>query len=266
MTCERMLSRDAIVKTLTDALEPLDYVHALWEGGAVALNRVDKWSDIDAYLIVDEGKISDAFLAVEKALQSLSPIKQKYEVQQLPWPGVSQAFYRLEDASEYLLVDLAILTVNSPEKFLEPKVHGNAVFYFNKNDVIKLPLLDKSALVDKLQKRIERLRARFEMFNNFVQKEINRGNYLEALEFYHALTLASLVEALRTRYTPIHHDFKIRHIHYELPQKIVEQLKSLYFIGDKDDLQAKYREATDWFLETISKIDQMGIERLVEES
>ncbi len=264
MTCERELSRDAIVKTLIDSLEPLDYVHAFWEGGAAAFNRVDKWSDIDAYVVVDEEKISDAFLAVEKALRSLSPIKQKYEVQQLPWPRVSQAFYRLEDASEYLLVDIAILTVNSPEKFLEPKIHGNAVFYFNKNDAIKLPLLDKCALVDKLQKRIERLRARFEMFNNFVQKEINRGNYLEALEFYHVLTLTSLVEALRTRYSPAHHDFKIRYIRYELPQEIVEQLKPFYFIEDERDLQAKYREATAWFLKTVSKIDQVEIERLVE--
>ena len=54
----------------------LDYVHAFWEGGAAAFGRADEWSDIDAYLLVNDSKVADAFLAVEKALESVSPIKQ----------------------------------------------------------------------------------------------------------------------------------------------------------------------------------------------
>jgi len=75
-----MLSRDTVIRVLIAALEPLDYVHALWEGGAVAFNRLDEWSDIDLYLVVDDEKVEEVFSAVEEALASLSPIKQKYEV------------------------------------------------------------------------------------------------------------------------------------------------------------------------------------------
>lgn len=250
------LNRNLIIQTLVEVLRPLDYVHAFWEGGAAAFGRIDRWSDIDLYLVVEDTKVDETFLAVEKALKSLSPIKQKYEVSHPSQSGLFQAFYRLRDANQYLVIDLAVLTLSSPDKFLEPEIHGSVVFYFNKSDKIKPSSLNKDALVKKLQGRLERLQARFDMFNNFVQKEINRGNYLEAIDLYHALTLATVVEALRIRHNPVHYNFKMRYIHYELPSDTTEKLKHFYFVKDEKDLQEKYGEAVRWFKETMSKINQ----------
>jgi len=120
------LTRKMIIQALVNALEPLNYIHAFWEGGAAAFDRIDEWSDIDLYLVVDDKKVAEAFVVVEKALKSLSLIKQKYEVSHYPQSGLFQAFYRLKDANEYLIIDLAVLTVSSPDKFLEPDVHTRA--------------------------------------------------------------------------------------------------------------------------------------------
>lgn len=247
------MTRDALIKTLVEALQPLDYVYAFYESGAIAFNRLDEWSDLDLYLVVDDGKADDAFVAVETALKSLSPIRQKFGIPQLPWPGVSQAFYKLERASEYLLIDLAIIALSGPEKFLAPEIHGRAVFYFNKSDRVKVPSVDKEELAKTLQQRLARLKDRFAMFNIFVQKEINRGNYLEALVLYHGMTLGSVVDVLRIKYSPFHHDFKTRYVQYELPKPIVKKLEQLYFVKDGKDLRAKYREATDWFNELVAE-------------
>jgi len=266
MMNENRLTRDIIIQTLVNALEPLDYAHAFWEGGAAALNRIDEWSDIDLYLVVDDKKVDETFLAVEKALKLLSSIKRKYDVAHPPESGLFQAFYRLEDTSEYLVIDLAVLALSSPDKFLEPEIHGNAVFYFNKSDKVKASPLDKKAMIGKLLKRLERLRARFDMFNIFIQKEINRGNYLEAMDFYRVLTLASLVEALRMKYSPLHHDFRIRYIHYEIPSEEIEKLKRLFFVKDEKDLQEKYREGTKWFHKIASEINRKEIEKLIRKS
>jgi CheY-like chemotaxis protein len=263
VTNKDRLTRDVMIQTLVNALEPLGYVHAFWEGGAAALNRIDEWSDIDLYLVVDDKKVDETFLAVEKALKSLSPIKQKYDVRHPSESGLFQAFYRLEGASEYLVIDLAVLTLNSPDKFLEPEIHGNAVFYFNKSGKVKALPLDKKAIIGKLLKRLERLRARFDMFNSFVQKEINRGNHLEAMDFYRVLTLASLVDALRMKYSPLHHDFRTHHIHYEIPSEEIEKLKRLFFVKDEKDLQEKYHEGTKWFQKIMSEINRKQIERLI---
>jgi predicted nucleotidyltransferase len=245
----KIVTRDAVIKTLVEALKPLDFVHAFYESGAIAFNRLDEWSDIDLYVVVDDGKADDAFVAVETALKLLSPIRQKFAIPQLPWPGVSQAFYKLERASDYLLIDLAIITLSGPEKFLAAEIHGKAVFYFNKSDRVKVPSVDREELASTLQQRLLRLKDRFAMFNIFVQKEINRGNYLEALVLYHSMTLGSVVDVLRIKYSPFHHDFKTRYVQYELPKQIVKRLERLYFVKDWRDLRVKYREATDWFNE-----------------
>jgi len=257
---EKMLTRDAIIQSLVEALKPLDYVHAFYEGGAAAFNRIDEWSDIDLYLVIEDEKVGDAFAVVENALKALSPIKQKYEIPQLPWPGVSQAFYRLEHASEYLIIDLAVLKLSSPEKFLTPEIHGSVVFYIRKPSKVAALPLDRNALEKKLWERLARLRARFEMFSNFVQKEINRRNYLEAIDLYYALMLAILVEALRIRYKPIHHDFKMKYVRHELPALIVQRLKLLYFVRNEDDLRVKYQEAAKWFQEIVGEIDKKKID------
>ncbi len=262
----KKLTRDILIQTLVDALEPLNYIHAFWEGGAAAFERIDEWSDIDLYLVVDDAKVNETFLAVEEALISLSPIKLKYEVQHPPESGIFQAFYKLEDASEYLVIDLAVFILNSPDKFLTPEIHGNAVFYFNKSGKVKPPPLDKDAMVSKLRKRLERLQARFDMFNSFVQKEINRRNHLEAIDLYYGIILSTLVEVLRIRHYAVHHDFKMRYIHYELPSEIVERLRHLYFVKDEKSLQEKYDAAVEWLQKTISKIDQEDVEDLIRAS
>jgi len=175
-------------------------------------------------------------------LKSLSHIKRKYDVSHPPESGLFQAFYKLKDANEYLVIDLAVFKLSSPDKYLEPEIHGAAVFYFNKSDKVKIPTLDKDALIGKVQKRLKRLEARFDMFNNFVQKEINRSNHLEALDLYHTITLATLVEALRVKYNPVHHDFRMRYVHYELPSEIIRKLKHHIFVKDEKELQEKYKD------------------------
>lgn len=264
MPSKKKLTRTAIVQTLVKALKPLDYVHALYEGGATAFNRIDRWSDIDLYAIVDKNRIAETFQATENALKSLSPIKQKFSPAQLPWPEVSQTFYVLEKANEYLAVDFAVLTPSAPEKFLQPEIHGAVKFYFNKTGIKPSPL-DRKSFVKKVQAEQERLNARFSLFNNLVQKEINRGNSLEAIYLYHGLTLASLVKAQRIKHNPIRYDFGIRYVHYELPSETIKKLQRLYFIKDMKDLQRKYREATRWFHQTIATINDDEVARSLRE-
>jgi len=261
MMTEGGLAREVVVQTLADAVKSLEYVHAFWEGGAAAFDRVDDWSDIDLYLVVDDEKVKDTFLAVERALASLSPVEQKHGVFE-PSPGLFQAFYRLRDASEYLMVDVAVFKLSSPDKFLEPEIHGDPVFYFSKSNEIKPSALKKKAFVEKVQKALVSLQGEFEMFHRCVQKEINRENHLEAMDFYHML-LAWLVEVLRIKYSPLHYDFKMRYIHYEPPSEIIGKLERLYFVRDKEDLQQKYNEIVEWFPKILSEIDPNEIKQLL---
>jgi hypothetical protein len=155
------------------------------------------------------------------------------------------------------------LKLSGSERFLESEIHGNVVFYFSKYGKVKPPQFDGEAFAKKVHERLERLQARFDMFNIFVQKELNRDHFLEALDLYHNLTLASLVEALRIKHNPIHYNFKMEYLHYELPSEVIKKLGDLYFVKDAKNLQEKYHEANKWFDKTMRDINQKEIERLI---
>src|SRR5437867_11232178 len=93
------LTRDSIIRALTSELRSLPYVHAFWEAGAAAFNRVDEWSDIDLYIVVDDTAVPQTFEIVEKTLSGQSPIRLTHEV---TWPdasGLHEKLYRLDVTS-----------------------------------------------------------------------------------------------------------------------------------------------------------------------
>ncbi len=241
------LTREQILDALRQVLEPQDHVLAMWEGGAAAFGRLDAWSDIDLMVVVHNEKVNEAFEIIERALASLSPIELKYSPAQLPWPGIYQTFYRLRDAGPYLLVDAAVLQESAPDKLLTPEIHSKAVVYFDKVGLVQAPPFDWLAWQERMEKRIGILRVMFDLFQNLILKELNRGNRLEALAFYQGYTLRPLVEALRIQYQPARYNFHTRYAYYDLPVDVVERLENLFFIRDENDLRAKREQAESWF-------------------
>jgi len=241
------ITRNDIIDPLQVALEPLDYVHAMWEGGSAAFGRLDQWSDIDLQFDVDDNRVEDTFKVIENVLESISPIERKLRTPQLPWEGVFQVFYQLRDITPYLLMDVVVIQHSAKEKLLQEEIHGKAVFYFDKSGVSQAPPLDWDEWNTKLCERLSVLRITFPMFQSMVLKELHRGNDLDALGFYLQCTLRPLVELLRIQYKPARYNFHIHYTKYDLPPEVVEKLESLYFVNNASDIKFKRKVAEDWF-------------------
>jgi hypothetical protein len=254
-------TRENIVRALVNALEPLDFVYALWEGGAVAFDRVDQWSDIDICVDAKDDRVEDALPVAEQALKTLAPIALKYDVDFPKLGDYVQAFYRLKGTTKFMVVDLAVFRHSAPDKLLEPEIHGRSKFHFNKGNAVTIPRLDPSQFLGKLRNRVGSMRRRFAMFGCFVEKEILREHWIEAIHFYHRFTLGLLAELLRIHYNPVRHDFATRYVYYDLPRPVVERLEDLYFVKDTGDLRIKYRMAEKWILEVIEQLDFERIEQ-----
>lgn len=260
------LTRQPILAAIRAAVEPLDYVYAMWEGGAAAFDRVDEWSDIDLQLDVQDEHIEDAFAVVGAALARLSPIELKYRLPDPTAFNIPQAFYRLQDAGPFLLVDLALIPHSHSDKLLEPQIHGRAVFHFDKTGLEAASLgrvapqapavkrFDPAAWETRLRQRREQMRLTFDLYQVLVLKEINRQNWMEAMAFYQGFTLRPLVEALRMKYSPAHYNFHTRYVHYELPPEAAQRLQSFFFVARPDDLAARRAEAEAWFNQTMDEL------------
>ncbi len=259
-----MLTRETLLTTLENALKPLPYVHAMWEGGAASFDRVDEWSDIDLQVIADDERIADVFAVVEAALHMLSPIDLRYEFPQPTWHGHHQTFYRLQDASPFLLLDFVVMQLSNENRFLQPEIHGEAIIHFDKTDLLKTMPLDIDAHLSAIQGRIDTLRVLFEMFQVLTLKEIHRHNAIEALAFYQSWTLRPLVEVLRIQHDPTRYNFHTRYIHYNLPPDVVQRLEPLFFIANVQDLETKFAQASDWFREALEQIDLYYVRQALE--
>lgn len=252
------IDRGAVNQAVARALEPLDYVHALWEAGAASWDRVDRWSDIDLNVDADDDRVEDVFQSVDAALESLSRIEIRYAIPYPPSHNYAQVFYRLAGASPFLFVDLAVFRHSAADKFLQAEIHGPPVFLFNKGETQANPL-DHDALLSTIIERAERLRLRYGIFGCFVEKETHRGNWIEALGNYQRIVLDTLLELLRIRYHPLHFNFATRYVHYELPPRVVRRFARLSFVRDEEDLRRKSRAADRWLREELAAIDRKAI-------
>lgn len=259
MKKDQQIDRAILLETLTRTLEAQPYIYAAWEAGSTAFGRADQWSDIDLMVDVADDHVEEVFKTVEQALIALSPINLIYEIPQPAWHGHAQKFYRLERASEFLLIDLAVMKHSSTNKFLEVELHGNPRVLFDRAGVVDPPALDHIALSTTLKARLDTLATTFDMFRILAQKEILRGNAVDALVFYQSYTLRPLVELLRIKYTPERYQFSLRYANLDLPEAIFARIERLAFVSDLADLDKKHQEAVEWFFEVLEQIQRDGI-------
>jgi len=255
------IGRGAIVDAIAHALGPLDRVHAVWEGGAASRGTLDEWSDIDISVDADDGAAATVFAAVERALGKLSGIELAYRVPLPPSHDYAQRFYRVRDASRFALVDLAVFRHSAGDKFLNPVLHGMPVFIMTRGGSPTELRWSRRAFAKAMRARLDRLRARYAMFACFVEKELARGNSIEALWHYQRVLLDTLLEVLRMRYGPAHYGFGVRYVHQELPAPVVRRFERLAFVKDETDLRRKTRAATRWLESAIEGLDFKSIER-----
>ena len=253
---EYSVSREQLLEALVGALKPQGYALAMWEGGAAGFDRVDRWSDADVQVIVKDGFVEQAFEVIEAALAELSEMDYRFRLPEPTWHGHSQCFYRLKDASPYLMLDIVFIQETSEaDRFMQTKTHGKPHVWFDKAGLVQETPLDIEAMVAKMKADLAADRMKLDLFWILTTKEIKRGNGIEAISFYMNYVLRPLLAVLRTTHCPVRHFYTTRYAHYDLPEDTAKRLMELYFVKDLDELQGKFEQARDWFYETADAVD-----------
>lgn len=247
-----MIQEQAILNALIETLEPLPYVNALWLGGSAAWKRNDAYSDIDLMIDADDTQVDETMRVVTELLESRFGIEAKYDVQPQPMPGLTQAFFKLKNASRFLLIDCCILKNSAEGKLLEAEIHGEPQVLFDKKNVVQPISINQEEHLRKVQAKLPMMKARFDIFQVFIEKELMRENYLDAFAYYLGFTLQPLVELLRIKHAPQFSGFGIRYLPIHLPKELAAQVEQLYFVKDGEDLKQKWKKAVEMFEENYA--------------
>ena len=194
-----------------------------------------------------EFETHNLYASAESALETVSPIVACHT----PLQG---RYYKLKDASEFLLVDLVFLRVGDPDRHLETERHGENVPLFDKGHWLRPTPVDEGALAGQRARRLRELQTWFPMSQVFVRKAMLRGQDVEAVNAFWACTLKPLADLLRMRYCPARWDFGVRYLDRDLPADVYDQVRDLALVSDLSDLERKLAAATAWGTALLSEL------------
>jgi len=242
--------RSQIISALGRELKKDPAIFAFWLEGADAHNVVDEYSDMDVWLDVRDGYEKRTVKKIQAILSEISPIDFQHEINH-PDPKIHQTFFHLRGTSEFLIIDVCVQSHSRKFFYTKGNVDEKVKIIFEKGRVIKFRKLNKLKLKAQTRKREAELEKTFLFFQAWVGKGIKRGDFLEALKYYHSFVLDPLVELLRIRHEPTKRDFGLKHIKRDLPKRLVERVEDLYKIGSAKDILLKTAKANRLFDETL---------------
>ncbi|HPF55786.1 MAG TPA: hypothetical protein PLV03_04535 [Clostridiales bacterium] len=241
---------------MTEKLKPLPWCYAFWLEGADANGTLDKYSDIDFWLDVEDANEEDAYQAVENALSELSEIDYKY-IMRHGHPKIRQRIYHLKDSSEYLMIDFCWqLHSRNPDecKYLKGSKVESAKALFDKVGLIQFVEPDLTLYQKQNESRIAEAEYRYTQHTR-VEKYIRREQFLEAWAYYNRYVLEPLIDLLRVIYTPANTDYYLVHISHHIPKDKLEKLKYFAQNATLEAMDKKIPEAEAWFAELLKELD-----------
>jgi len=224
----------------------MDECLALAEGGSAAFGRDDELSDVDLGAFVGDDTTDKVAEKVREAILSVAEIEREWELPQPTWHGAWQTFYAIK-GHKYMMVDICISEKSVGWDLTEVERHGEPIVYFDKGDYIKVTNIDPKKTEDEIAKRKQKTEVMVNMFHCFVDKELDRGNLIDAMHFYQGMVLKPLIDTLRAKHDPHRHDFGSRYLYHDLPEYLAKEVEDLMFIKDADDLRNKKARAVKLF-------------------
>jgi predicted nucleotidyltransferase len=255
MECGKMIDRHTIINKLSENLEPLPFVVALWLEGADATGTADEYSDIDFWVDFKDEYENQAIEAVESALSEIAEIDYKY-IMRHEHPKIRQRIYHLAGTSEYLMIDFCWQFHSRPKdeySYYENDPIEAAKVIFDKAGVIQRKPMDISKFAEWNTNRLEEAKYRRTQHVR-AEKYVHRGQYLEAYAYYNRYVLEPLIDVLRLIYTPAHAHYYFVHISQHIPAQERERLEYFAQISSLDDILKKIPKAGEWFDELIKKL------------
>jgi hypothetical protein len=184
----------------------------------------------------------------------LAPLEYKWIVPEPTWHGHAQRFYRLKGTRHHLFIDVVVMNHSQGPRFNEVERHGEPIVLFDKDGVVATAALDHEAHLKEIRGALGAISGKLALGRSLVEKEIARGNALDAIAFYQRFIIDPLVVMLRVKYLPERYDFGLRYAHLDLPEEAAGALETLCFVADSEDLAREFETASSMIESLVNEL------------
>lgn len=240
------VGREQVLAALRAAAEGEPCVLAAYLGGSDATGRTDGLSDVDLGLIGEDGTTERVLGVVRSALAALSPISYEFRMPEPAWHGMTQVFWGLEGAPDWLVVDLCVMERNRPTMFTERERHGEPVVWFDREGLVVVNDLDRVKHSEKVRAGVRVAVGMLGLGGPLVRKGLARGCVAEASAFYHRMVLGQVVVLARAVHCPERFDFGARYLDRDVPAGVRAQIDRLSLPAGLEGLESATAECEAW--------------------
>jgi len=228
----------AIVDELKELLENDPNTHAMWIAGSIAEGFADGLSDVDLWVDVSDGKDQELYSAIESFLETKGELDVKLG-RSLEQPYTHRV-YHIKDTNPYHFVEFTLHTHSHKHDFSQ----GNRKIkiLFDKDGTIPTDIPEEVIDPKERQARKQSLIDKIEVGYASVEKEIIRGQFMDAMHNYEFWLVTPIIEIVRIKHAPLKTSYGLKHGSHHLPKEAQDEIQSLYTIKSLDDFRNKIDE------------------------
>ncbi len=224
-----------IIDELKEILEQDATIHAMWIAGSVAEGYADDLSDVDLWIDIDDGKDKEVYGLIEKFLHSKGSLDVNFSEDMSP--PYSHRVYHLAHMDPYHFIEVTLHYHSHKYEFIEGVRMIKVLF--DKDNTVKFKPLDKASHDKMLEDRKKFLIEKIKIGKLSVEKEITRGQFMDALHNYQFWLVEPIIELARIKHAPLKVSYGLKHGSRDLPKDTVAEIESLYLISSLEDLRNK---------------------------
>ncbi len=228
----------AIADELKELLEANPNTHAMWIAGSIAEGFADELSDVDLWVDIKAGKDKELFDLIEKFLESKGELDVK--LGRSLEPPFTHRVYHLAGTNPYHFIEFTLHTHS--DQYDPTEGSRKLKVLFDKDGTTETRSPDSEKSDEEIQDRKQSLIDKIEVGYISVEKEIIRGQFMDAMHNYEFWLITPVIELARIKHSPLKTSYGLKHGSRDLPEETTDEIQSLYTIKSLDDFRNKIEE------------------------
>lgn len=248
-----MYNRDQLVEIVKAWAISNKYLLAAWEGGSAATGRLDQYSDLDLYLVVEQD-VEVIFTSLEEFLAKKFGIIRKFRIPEPAWHGLSQCFYVVNHVAPLVYMDVAVIKRDAPDKYMERDRHGDAIVWFDHAMIYNPTPSSKEEIVNR-GKATYASAISSDFLNMLeVEKGIKRGHFLDVFPPFYGFVQRQLVVMLNLKYRPERADFGLRYGRLDYGKDDVKLVEDAVKVSTIKELETMYKRVKTRYVQLVDEL------------